>query len=106
MNTPSGLLKKIRAAGFFEQPCVHSGEYGVELEHAWTYAGRQIHEPWACVPVRPRFNRNPSADVKDWSKYCALKQAREWRVDLAAKYPKFDWQFEWQRLCDKFGQEC
>jgi len=89
----ASLLKELRDSGFWEQQCVHSGEFGVEAEHAFEYARKQIQERWAIVPVAQRFNRNPIASVKEVSQLYALNQCKqmgEWE-NMKAKYPKKNW---------------
>ena len=74
----------------FMKKCVWTGETNdVSWEHCWTYAGRQINEPWAIVPLRRDLNVNISGNVKEYCRYISLTRATD--EDLA-KYPKKDWQ--------------
>lgn len=103
---PTKLLNQLKSENFWSLPCVHTGSISndTEAEHAFVFGGKSIQERWNIVPVRRKFNRNPSQDVKDWSKLCALQQAREnglWG-HLCKKYKRFDWDKEWERLQLKF----
>lgn len=105
MPIPQHIRKKMKQKGFWNQPCVHSGKYGVQAEHAWQYGGKSIQEEWNLVPVAPEYNYNPSTDVKAYSQYCALRQAKDWCLweELQSKYPKKDWGRYWQYLSQKFS---
>ena len=94
MRTIPEKLRQAIAADPFMQFCIHSGEPNPTWEHAWTYAGRQINERWAIVPVAKRFNNDAHGEVKHFSQFIAL-----WRLITATpeyfaaqieKYPKFD----------------
>lgn len=56
-------------------------------EHAWIYAGRQINEKWAIIPLCEYHHLYEGFD-KHENQRLALKRATP--EDLA-KYPKKDW---------------
>lgn len=97
--------KILEEDNFWNKQCVHSGEYGgIELEHALFYGIKAIQEIWAFVPVSTRFNRNPSAEVKEKSAYCAMLQCKKaclWE-ETKEKYPKKDWDKEFNILHEKY----
>lgn len=75
--------------------------YGrVEWEHAYLYAGKRINEPWAIVPCCTSHNRG-SGIVKEYNRYRAIIRADI--SDLAKRYPKFNWQQEYNYLTKKYG---
>ena len=98
----------MEARDFWNQRCVHSGERGVQAEHCFFYGSnnKAIQEEWNLVPVAPRFNYSPPEHVKSKSRYHALKQAKDWGVwdHIKQKYPRRDWEFEWNRLEERFGK--
>lgn len=97
------LRKQLIKEDFWNLPCVHSGEYGVEAEHAFEYARNQIQERWAIVPVARRFNHNPTGEIKEKSQLYALNQCKkmgEWE-NTKAKYPKKDWEALYKILLQK-----
>lgn len=88
----------------FYEKCIRSEEGMCEgritWEHTWIYAGRQIDEPWAIVPLceyHHAVNRfQDCGDLKKWiGQLVALNRATE---DDLAKYPKKDWVGELKRL--------
>ena len=73
----------------FMKRCVWSGDMiNVSWEHCWIYAGRQINEKWAIIPLRLDLNVNMERLVKDWCQFVSLNRATE--EDLK-KYPRKDW---------------
>jgi len=60
----------------------------IEWEHAFIYAGRQINEKWAIVPVCYYHHRGGGLD-KEYNQYRAIIRAD---IDeVQKKYPKVDW---------------
>lgn len=103
---PSKLLQQLKDEDFWQKKCVHCGlpANDIEAEHALFYAKKQIQEREAIVPVRRKYNRNPTQDTKDYSKLCALNQYKEagkWE-HLCTKYYKFNWDQEYKRLTQKY----
>lgn len=77
----------------------------IEFEHAFIYAGRQINEIWAIVGCCTAHNRS-NVMVKDYNRYRAILKARErgfWE-EVKAKYPKFNWEQEFNHLNKKYGK--
>lgn len=97
---PLSLRSKLSSDSFMRR-CVITGEQNqVSFEHCWVYAGRQINEDWAIVPLRRDLNVNMQADVKDRCRWVSLGRATE--KDLA-KYPKRDWKNIKKFLQSKYG---
>lgn len=78
----------------------------ITFEHAWIYAGKQIQERWAIVPVCTYHHAvNEYQDGGDLDKglnqYIALCRAN--LDDLCARMPKKDWRQEYKFLTQKYG---
>lgn len=71
----------------------------VEWDHAFTYAGRQVNEAWAIVPLCWYHHRGGGLD-RPWTQWFGLRRATE--EDLA-KYPRTDWEALKSRLRTKYG---
>lgn len=74
----------------------------VTLEHALLYAGKQIDEAWAIVPLCTYHHAvneyQDGGDLdKDYGKWVAISRMTE--ADMA-KYPKVDWRQK-KRYLDK-----
>jgi hypothetical protein len=77
----------------YYQKCARAGsecEGRITWEHAWIYAGKQINEKWAIIPLCVFHHLGKGLDKK-WNQACALNRATE--EDLS-KYPKKDWNKE------------
>ena len=84
----------------------------IEFHHCYLYSRRSIQERWNIIPVvkilhRDKNNGGLSNSIaeckrtKDLACWIAINRAD---IDeLKIKYPKFDWQFEKNRLNEKFG---
>lgn len=59
----------------------------IEWEHAFIYAGNQIQEKWAIIPICYLVHRGGKLN-KEVNEWIALNRASE--EDLT-KYPKRDW---------------
>lgn len=105
MRLTSKLLKQLKDEEFWNKRCIHSHEQGVECEHAIFYAGRQVNERWALVPVAQRFNRNPSGKIKEQSAFYAMNQAKDWGLweQVKEKYPRRDWERDYELLFNKYN---
>ena len=83
----------------FMQKCCLPGPHGGRLNyhHPYIYAGHQIVDVWATVPVceGEHILIKSDRDIRDAAKRIALSRATD--EDLA-KYPKFDWLGEKRRL--------
>ncbi len=87
---PAKLRKEIAADPFYEH-CIrlHEGECSghITWEHAWIYAGKQIQEKWAIVPLC-YFHHLGGGLEKEKGQAVALLRAT---TDDLAKYPKTPW---------------
>lgn len=85
---PAKLRKQLSEDPFMKK-CVYTGTtQNVSWEHCWIYAGKQINEAWAIVPLRKDLNVNMTKEVKDYCRWISINRATE--EDLA-KYPKENW---------------
>lgn len=78
----------------------HNCHGRITWEHAWTYAGKQIQEKWAIIPLCEYHH-----DVCSYQDKGALDKQENQRLSLLRatkedlkKYPKKDWEFEKQWL--------
>lgn len=71
----------------------------VEWEHAFLYAGKQINEAWAIVPVCSYHHRGGGLD-KNYNEYRAIMRADI--DDLRKRMPKKDWQQIKNFLIEKY----
>lgn len=95
---PLKLRKKIASDPFMLR-CIYIGcRFHPEWEHAFIYAGKQINEDWAIVPVCPYHHRGAGLD-KEFNQYVAVSRATD---EDFAKYPRFDWQRLKLRLTKKY----
>lgn len=99
---PKELRDKI-ANDPFMQKCCYTGEIkDVSWEHCWIYAGQQINESWAIVPLARRLNTSAMpVEIKNYCRWISLMRAS--KADLE-KYPKKDWRQEKRYLDSMFLQ--
>jgi len=71
----------------------------IEWEHAWIYAGKQINEKWAIVPVCTYHHRGNGLD-KGYNQYRAIIRADI--SDLQMRMPKRDWVQIKKHLVEKY----
>ena len=93
----------------FMNKCVYTGDTkDVSWEHCWIYAGRQINERWAIVPLRGDLNdSHPPTEVKEKCQLISLQRAKElgeWD-NLKKKYPRHDWEQKLKYLSNKYERE-
>jgi hypothetical protein len=75
----------------------------VEWEHAFMYAGKQVNEWWAIVPVCWHHHRGGGLD-KEFNRYRALVRMDEEDLrEAKKKYPRVDWASERSRLIRKYS---
>ena len=95
---PTKIRKKIDEDPFYKRCCV-TGSLNVSIEHCWTYAGKQINELWALVPLRRDLNiSHPPRWAKEQCRLISLLRATP--EDLA-KYPRVNWAQELKYLSNK-----
>lgn len=105
---PKKLLNDILSDEFYKK-CIRHEEKTcqgrVTLEHAFIYAGRQINEKWAIVPVcEYHHGVGPFQDGGDLDKelnqFIAVMRASD---DDLRMYPKKDWRQIKSYLMSKYG---
>jgi len=110
MAIPKKLLEEILADDFY-QKCIRSHEGTcrgrVTFEHAIIYAGKQVQEKWAIVPLceyhHDVLSFQDRGDLKkDYGQWVALNRMTE--AD-EKKYPKRNWKKERELLNKKYGKE-
>lgn len=74
------------------------------IEHALYYAGRQLSEMWAYVPLCWYHHLGKGLN-KEMNKYLAMRQMTSEDIGNAyVDYPKFDWIAVRDRLLKKYGR--
>lgn len=108
MSIPTPLLQTILKDPFYKV-CVRAKEKTckgrVTFEHAWIYAGKQIQEKWAIIPVCAYHHGvNEFQDIGDLKKelnhYYSIIRATE---EDFAQYPRKNWHQELEYLVGKYG---
>lgn len=100
---PEELREEMSCDPYYET-CARKGEHNcagrITWEHAWIYAGKQIQEKWAIIPLC-EFHH----DILNYQDRGNLNKAENQRISLLRatpedlkKYPKKDWAFEKQWL--------
>jgi len=93
----------------FYEFCIHENipAQDIEFEHALYFAGRRIQEIFAVVPVRMKYNRNPSAKVKGFNQYIALWRLQlscyKYQIYIQGRYPKINFYKEFVQIEERFG---
>ena len=109
MTIPSPLLREILADKYYEQ-CVRHKEKKcqgrVTFEHAWIYAGKQIQEKWAIIPLCAYHHGvNEFQDrgnlEKEIGQYHSIRRATG---EDFALYPRKDWYQIRDYLTEKYGK--
>lgn len=68
----------------------HECEGRITWEHSWIYAGKQINEKWAIIPLCVFHHLGEGLNKRE-NERISLRRATE--EDLV-KYPKKDWGYE------------
>jgi len=89
---PPAMRQEIESDPFMKKCSRRSSECDgrITWEHCWIYAGRQINEPWAIIPLCVYHHLGKGLD-KHENQRISLRRATD--EDLA-KYPKKDWNYE------------
>jgi hypothetical protein len=86
---PPKLRAQIDADQYFKV-CARQNFYcegRITIEHAWIYAGKQINELWAFVPLCWYHHLGPGLDKEENQRLSLM-----WATDEdLAKYPRKDW---------------
>lgn len=86
---PLKLRKKLEADEWMKQ-CCYCGSQEVEFEHSWIYAGKQINEWWAIVPLCTNHHRGKYANalIKRYGQWQSLMRGLK---DAERDYPRTNW---------------
>lgn len=96
-------LKEQIANDPFMAKCIYVGcENPPEWEHAFTYAGKQINEWWAIIPVCKYHHRGKGLN-KEYNQYRAIIRANI--DDLCKRMPNKDWRQIKRYLCKIHGNQ-
>ena len=72
--------------------CIACKSMEVEWDHALTYAGRQLDEPYAIQPLCTNCHRGNSGRKQPYAKVVSELTAISMGLqDLQKRYPKTDW---------------
>lgn len=93
---PIKLRKEIAEDPYMKTCARKNGECNgrITWEHAWIYAGRQIQEKWAIIPLCVYHHLEEGLDKRENQR---ISLARATKEDLS-KYPKKDWEYEKRQL--------
>lgn len=100
---PKKLLKDILADPYYKK-CVRHKEMKcsgrITLEHALIYAGKQINEKWAILPVCEKHHAvNRFQDAGDLDKrYHEYVAVNRMTSEDEKKYPRVDWKQKRENL--------
>jgi len=102
---PTQHKKIIATDPYFRVSCL-SGEFGkrndrIVIHHPWIYAGKQINEVWAYMPLLNSEHENLNLELRNKIKYLSLL-----RVDInevKSKYPRHNWDQEFKYLKKMYG---
>ena len=98
---PKKMLREMLEDPFYQKCCI-TGSNNVSLEHSVIFAGRQVNEKWAIVPLRRDLNTShPPVEVKEKCRLIAFSRATEEDFN---KYPKAKerWKQEYKYLKKKY----
>lgn len=86
---PKPLLALMLADPYYKRCARRSGqcEGRITLEHAFIYAGKQVNEVWAIIPLCVRHHLGELLDKRENERIALDRASTE---DLA-KYPRRDW---------------
>lgn len=99
MRAIPSTIRKVLKSKF----CFICGRRQVEWHHALIYAGRQINEPYAIVPLCVKCHRGNNGTIyHDVKEKCELETIKNGLQDLKIKYPKFDWTKRLQFLTNRY----
>ncbi len=63
----------------------------IEWEHVWLYAGRQIDEAWAIIPLCTYHHRGKGLD-KNFNRFVSLlRVTTDDAKEMLRLYPRTDW---------------
>lgn len=106
---PQKLKEEILADDYYKKCCL-TGIINdkIDWHHAWQYAGKQINEKWAIMPIWWRKHAyygdkdsvHNSLITKEYVQYLSL--LRTDISDLKKRMPKKDWEQEFLRLHNKY----
>ena len=96
-------MRKEMSEDLYMKKCCLSNSPAVEWHHVWKYAGQQINEKWAIMPLSKWYHIgvHSNKEVQEKVQYLSLLRATE--KDLE-KYPKKDWKQLFNYLKDKHGK--
>ena len=97
----------------FYHKCCLTGKKNEKINwhHTYTYAGKQINEPWSILPIAEKKHNyfgdedavHVCKDTEDFVKYLSLLRTDVSK--LCIKYPKKNWIQEFNYLHQKYARE-
>jgi len=101
---PPKLRKELSKDSYYKKCCLTKSNENIEWHHAWIYAGKQINEKWAIMPVcKEKHSAYKDSDsihncliTRQIVKYLSLLRIN---LDyLCKKFPRIDWKQEFKYL--------
>ena len=98
---PEGMKEQILADEYYQKCARKNNECAgrITWEHSFIYAGKQINEVWAIIPLCVYHHLGAGLE-KEINQLIALKRATD--IDLQ-KYPRKDWQQLYRYLSNKYA---
>ena len=98
---PAKLSAQLQYDPFMRICCRKDGGCSgrVTWEHCWIFAGKQINERWAIVPLCEFHHLGKGLD-KDYGRWVSLGRATEAEL---TKYPRYPWKTHKNYLDAKYG---
>lgn len=94
---PTALRDDMSKDSFYSF-CAREGEEckgRITWEHAWIYAGKQINEKWAIIPLCEYHHLGAGLE-KEFNRYIALSRANI--EDIEKRMPKKNWRQQLKHL--------
>ena len=109
MNPINNDLRKEISDDSYYKTCCITGKQNVKIDwhHVWIYAGKQINEKWAIMPIW-EMKHSPMGDndsvhrckeTRELVQYLSLKRATD---DDLEKYPNKNWKLIFKNLKEKY----
>lgn len=90
---------------FKQEKCYCCPSAGKERHHALQYAGKQVNELFAIIPLCTECHRGNSGTIyPEVKEKCELHAIKEGFGELIVKYPKFNWEQRLLYLNKKYGE--
>lgn len=106
---PLEHIKIINSEPYYKKSCL-SGLNGtwndrIVIHHPWLYAGKQINEIWAYMPLLDSEHEELSKNLVMRNKVKLLSLQRADLKEIQKKYPRHDWKTVYNYLNKLYGNK-